>query len=112
MLEARIDKCASALRRTPQLTTFGRRATAAAVKAMPTALHGVSLVDVEDTKLRGLETRVACAVWGASRTSRAKEIIFCLMTPRHRTSPIVRASYEQARRAREAGTTQVLFQAV
>ena len=56
VLEAHIGKCAGALHRTSHLPLFGKPVTAAAVKAMPMPLHNVSLVDVHEAKLRGLET--------------------------------------------------------
>ena len=93
-----------------------RRATAAAVKALPKALHGVALADVETSSLRRLETRVVAAMWGPTRMARAKEMVFCLLTPGHRTSPVMCTRYERlvwlARTAREAGATQCLFQAI
>ena len=52
----------------------------------------------------------------ASRTSCAKEVIFCLLTPGHRTSPVTHTRYSRpvgmAHTAQEAGATQVLFQAI
>ena len=96
-LEGRMDSMGEVLLRTPHLPTFERRATAAAVKALPKALHGVAPADVEGGRLRLLETRVVAAMWGPTRTARAKEVVFCLLT---------RARYERlvwlARTAREA----------
>ena len=55
------------------------------------------------------------AVWGTSRPTQAKEVIFRLLMPGHRLSPVMRTRYERlvwmARAAREAGVAQVLFKA-
>ena len=115
-LEGGMDSIGEVLLQTPHLPTFERRATVAVVKALPKALHGVALADVETGRLRRLETRVVAAMWGPTRTARAKEVVFCLLTPGHRTSLIMCTRYERlvwlARTAREAGAAQCLFQAV
>ena len=94
-LEGRMNSIGEVLLRTPHLPTFERRATAVAVKALPKALHGVALADVETGRLRRQETRVVAAMRGPTRTARAKEVVFCLLTPGHRTSPIMCARYER-----------------
>ena len=43
-LEGRIESIGEVLLRTPQLPTFVRRATATAVKAMPAAIHGGTIL--------------------------------------------------------------------
>ena len=115
-LEGRMDSIGEVLLRIPHLPTFEGRATAAAVKVLPKALHGVALADVETGRSRRLETRVVADVWRPTRKARAKEVVFCHLTPGHRTSPIMCARYQRlvwlARIAREAGAAQCLFQAV
>ena len=69
--------------------------TVTAVKALPMALHGVALAYVEASQLQRLETRVVRAMWGPTPTARAKEVIFCLLTPGHRRSPIMYTRYER-----------------
>ena len=107
-LEGRMDSIVEVLLRMPHLPTFERRATAATVKALPKALHGVALGDVQ--------TCIVAAMWGPTGTARANEVVFCLLTPGHRTSPVMCTRYERlvwlARTAREAGGAQCLFQAV
>ena len=111
-----MDSIGEVLLRTPHLHTFQRWATATAVKALPMALHGVALADVEPSRLLRLESRVLWAIWGPTRTALAKEVIFCLLTPGHRTSPVMCTRYERlvwlARTAREAGAAQCLLQAI
>ena len=47
---------------------------------------------VTDRDLMGLETMVLRAVWGATRLSRAKEVVFLVMTPGHRICPVMHTS--------------------
>ena len=93
--------------RTPQLPTFDRCAPATSIKEMPAPLHGLALLDIEDTKQRLLKTPVLLAMWGPSRTARAKDILSCLLTPGHHTSPVMCTRYERAvtlaRTARRSG---------
>ena len=69
-----------------------------------------------DPDLWGLETAVVRALWGPARVSRAKEVIFTVLSKGHRVSPIMHARYERllwlARVARRPGDTQVFAQAI
>ena len=67
VLEGRLERIVGVLLRLPHLPMFAQRATTAALKAMSVALHGVSFIHIEETKLRRLETRVLLVVWGMSR---------------------------------------------
>ena len=62
-----------------------------------------------DPDLRGLETAVVRALWGATRLSRAKEIVFTVLSKGHRVSPVMHTWYERllwlARVARRPGVT-------
>ena len=73
----------------------------------PLALHGVVVACVTDPDLRGLETAVMRALWGATRLSRAKEIFFSVLSKGHRVSPVMHTQYERllslARVARRPG---------
>ena len=55
-------------------------------------------------------------MWGSSRPARAKQVIFRVLSPGHRTSPLMWTRYERqvsvAQVARTPGAEQVLFQAV
>ena len=61
--------------------------------------------------LRGLKAAVVRALWGATRVSRAKEVIFTVLSKGHRVSPVMHMRYERllwlARVARQPGVTQV-----
>ena len=82
----------------------------------PPALHGVAVASVTDPELRGFETAVVRALWGPARVSRAKEVIFTVLSKGHRVSPIMHTRYERlfwlARQARRLGVTQVFAQAI
>ena len=66
--------------------------------------------------LRGLETAVVRALWRPARVSRAKEIVFTVLSKGHRVSPIMHTRYDcllwLARLARRPGVTQVFAQAI
>ena len=55
----------------------------------PLSLHGVAVAPVTDRDLKGLETMVLQAIWGATRLSRAKEMVFVVVTQGHRISPVM-----------------------
>ena len=82
----------------------------------PLSLHGVAVAPVTDRDLMGLETMVLQAVWGATRLSRAKEVVFVVLTQGHRISPVMHTRYERVlwmtRIARTPGPVQVLVQAI
>ena len=106
----------SALRRLPHLSTYDCRERAISTLVTLLALHGVAVASVTDPELRGLETAVVLALWGATRLSRAKEIFFSVMSKRLRVSPVMHTRYERliwlARVARRPGVTQVFTQAI
>ena len=116
VLARRLESGRSALRRLPHLATFDRRARAVSTLVTPLSLHGVAVASVADPDLGGFETAVLRAVWGATRLSRAKEVVFTVLTKGHRVSPIMHTRYERVlwltRVARRPGVTQVLTQAV
>ena len=82
----------------------------------PLSLHGVAVAPVTDRDLKGLETMVLRAVWGTTRLSRAKEVVFVVRTQGHRISPVMHTCYERVlwmtRNARTLGPVQVLVQAI
>ena len=113
MLSRRLEAGRSALRRLPQLSTYDRRERAISTLVTPLALHGVAVALVTDPDFRRLETAVMRALWGATRLSRAKEIVFSVPSKRHRVSPVMHTRYERllwvARAARRPGVTQVFI---
>ena len=79
----------------------------------PLALHGVAVASVTDPDLRGLGTAFVRALWGATRLSRAKEIVFSVLSKGHCISPVMHTRYEQLLWvARRPGVTQVFAQAI
>ena len=116
VLSRRLEAGQSALRRLPHLSTYDRRERAIITLVTPLALHGVAVASVTEPDLRGLETAVVRALWGATRLSRAKEIIFTVLSKGHRVSPVMHTRYERllwlARVARRPGVTQVFTQAI
>ena len=116
VLSRRLEAGWSALRRLPRLSTYDRRERAIGALVTPLALHGVVVASVTDPDLRGLETAVVRALWGPARMSRAKEVIFTMLSKGHRVSPIMHTRYERllwlARLARRPGVTQVFAQAI
>ena len=100
----------------PHLSTYDRRERAIGTLVTPLALHGVAVAPVTEPDLRGLETAVVRALWGLARVSRAKEVIFTVLSKGHRVSPIMHTRYERllwlARLARRPGVTQIFAQAI
>ena len=111
LLSWRLEAGRSTLRRLPHLSTYDRRERAISTLVTPLALHGVAVASVTEPDLRGLETAVVRALWGAMRLSRAKEVIFTILSKGHRVSPVMHTRYERllwlARVARRPGVTQV-----
>ena len=70
-----------------------RKAEAAATLALSTGMYGVEVAMVREVDLMKLETAVLRAVWGTSRQSRAKEVLFAVLLKGHRVSPVMRAKY-------------------
>ena len=95
MLSRRLEAGRSALRRLPHLSTYDRREQAIGTVVTPLALHGVAVALVMDPDFRGLETAVMRALWGATRLSRAKEIVFSVLSKGHRVSPVMHTRYER-----------------
>ena len=83
------------LRRMPQITTLQRHSTVAGLLAMVVLLHGVQLADTADVHLARLETQTVRAIWGPTKPTSAKQMVFSLLAPGHRTSPIMRTEYER-----------------
>ena len=80
MPSRRLEAGRSALRRLPHLPTYDRRERAISTLVTPLALHGVAVASMTDPNLRGLETAVMRALCGATRLSRAKEIVFSVLS--------------------------------
>ena len=115
MLAQRLEAGRSVLRCLPRLLVFQRRVRAVSTLT-PLALHGVAVAPVTDQDLLGRDTMVLRAVWGATRLSRAKEVVFVVLTPGHRISPVMHTRYERvlwmAPIAHTPGPIQILVQAI
>ena len=105
VLSRRLEAGRSALRRLPHLYTYERRERAISPLVTPLALHGVAVASVMDPEPRGLETAVMRALWGATRLSRAKEIVFTILSKGHRFSPVMHTRLWLARVALRLGVT-------
>ena len=117
LLASRIRRAGELLSRTYGVQgDCNRRAEAAATLALATGLYGVEIAPVEARSLQSLETKVMTAVWGCSRKSRAKEILFAVLMKGHRLSPVMRHQASVAawltRVARTPGTLQMAVQAI
>ena len=112
----RLEAGRSALRCLPHLSTYDRRKRAISMLVTPLALQGLAVASVTNPDLRGLETAVTRALWGATHLSRATEIVFSVLSKGHRISPVMHGWYERllwlARVARRPGVTQVFTQAI
>ena len=95
VLSRRLEAGRSAVRRLPHLSTYDRRERAISTLVTPLALHGVAVAPVTEPDLRGLETAVVRALWGPARVSRAKEVIFTVLSKGHRVSPVMHTRYER-----------------
>ena len=100
----------------PHLSTFERRERAISTLVTALALLVVPAASVTEPNLRGLETTVVRALWGATRVSRTKEIIFTVLCKGHRVSSVMQTRNERllwlARVARRPGVTQVFTPAI
>ena len=110
VLSRQLEAGRSPLRRLPHFSTYDRE-RAISTLVTPLALHVVVVASVTDPNRRGLETAVVRSPWGPARLSGAKEVIFTVLSKRHRVSPIMHTQYERllwlARLARRPGVTQV-----
>ena len=81
--------------RLPHLPAFQQRVCAVSTLVTPLALQGVAVAPALDRDLLGLETMVLRVVLGATRLSRAKEVVFVVLTLGHRISSVKHTSYER-----------------
>ena len=116
VVSPRLEAGRSALRRLLYLSTYERRERAISTLVTPLALHGVAVAPVTEPDLRGLGSATVQARWGATRLSRAKEVIFIVLSEGPRVSPVMHTRYERllrlARVAGRPGVTQVFAQAI
>ena len=116
VLQERFARGTTILRRVGCLPTFRMREVAIGTLALAKAMYGVELADVGSRDVARLELAAVRALWGPTRTSRAKEVLWAVLVPGHRVSPMWRLQYSRvlwlARQARTPGAGQVLVQAI
>ena len=116
MLREQFARGATILPRVGCLPTFRMREVARGTLALAKAMYGVELADVGSRDVARLELAAVRALWGPTRTSRAKEVLWAVLVPGHRVSPVWRLQYSRvlwlARQARTPGARQVLVQAI
>ena len=66
---------------------FDDKCKVVATMVNATGLHASEIVAISQKDIRPFEIWTLKAIWGASRPSRAKETIFCLMCQGHRIAP-------------------------
>ena len=111
-----MDRAKAILRRNKCIPVLGQRATAMGTLALAKDLWGSELVEVREADMRALDPPAAIALWGPTRVSRNREVLWLALTPGHRVAPSWRAQYQRllwlAQASATTGTVQVLVQAV
>ena len=87
VLQQRFARRAAILRGVGCLPTLRMREVAIGTLAFAKAMYGVELADVGSRDAAGLELAAVRALWGPTRTSRAKEVLWAVFVPGHRVSP-------------------------
>ena len=95
VLSRHLEGVQSALRRLPQPSTYERLERAINTLVSPLVLHGLAVASVTDQDLWGMEIAVVRAMWGATRLSRAKGIVFTFLSTGHRVCAIMHTRYER-----------------
>ena len=95
---------------------FNRRVEVASTMIAAMGLYALEIVPSASQNLRRLETCLVRGLWGTSRPGRSKEVLFALLTPGHRISPLMGCTYMRicwlARIARSGGVLTVAVQAL
>ena len=93
---ARFEKAAALAGRIGQLPiSFEQKGMTLASLVMSAGLFAIEVSFVSQTLLRSLERAVLQAVWGRSRITRAKEVLFAVILPGHRLSPFMATDYSR-----------------
>ena len=95
LLQTRMDRAKAILRRTGCIPVLRQRATALGTLALAKALWGSELAEVGEADMRALDSLAAIALWGPTRVSRNREVLWSVLTPGHRVAPSWRAQYQQ-----------------
>ena len=94
MLSRRLEAGRGTLRRLHHLSTYDGLERAIITLVTPLAPWGGRRIG-DGPQPAGLETLVVRALWGAMRLSRAKEIVFTVLSKGHRVSPIMHTRCER-----------------
>ena len=86
--EERFARGAAILRRVGCPPTFRMREVAISTLALAKAMYGVELADVGSRDVVRLELAAVRPLWGPTHTSRAKEVLWAVLVPGHRVSPV------------------------
>ena len=116
VLQEQFPRGAAILRRVGCLPTSRMREVAIGTLALAKVMYGVELADPSSRDVARLELAAVRALWGSTRTSRAKEVLWAVPVPGHRVSPVWCLQYSRvlwlARKAHTPGAGQVLVQAI
>ena len=95
VLRGRLDKGLAIMQRMGCLPTFSMREAALGTLANSVALYGVELADIEGRTLASTDTAAAKAIWGSTRCSQAKEVLWGLLAGGFYVSPLLRVQYQR-----------------
>ena len=116
LLQTRMDCAKAIVRRIGCIPVLGQRATALGTLALAKALWGSELAEVGEADMRALDSLAAIALWGPTRVSRNREVLWSVLMPRHRVVPSRRAQCQRllwlAQEAATPSTVQVMVQVV
>ena len=104
LLQKRFAHGATILRWVGCLPTFGMREVAIGTLALAKAMYGVQLANIGFRDVARLKLAAVRALREPTRTSLAKEVLWAVLVPGHRVSPMWRLHYSRvswlARQAR------------
>ena len=95
VLNKRMQAGCGSLRHLPNLPAFQNKVRAVNTLVTPLALQNVAFEPVSDGDLAKLEALILKFVWGATRLSRTKEIVFSVLALGQRTSLVMHVRYER-----------------
>ena len=95
VLSRRLEAGRGALRHLPHLSPYDHPERAINTLVTTLTLHAVAVASMTDPDLWGLETAVVRALWGATRLSQAKEIVFTVLSKARRVSLIMHTRYDR-----------------
>ena len=96
ILGGRVAKAHHMLKRAVQVEGgFTKRAMLISSLIIASGLYGVAAARTNPKSMLALETAVMNCVWGTSKTTRAKEVVFNLLLPGHRMAPTLYVPYNR-----------------